>query len=49
MQCRITLGAIDAAALGPFMKQVHATVEKTRKVLSILFVISLAGTISGHH
>ena len=39
------MGAIDAAALGPFKKQ--AADEKTGKVFSILVVISLVCTISG--
>ena len=38
-----SVGAVAAAALCPFT----ATDEKTRKVFSILVVISLVGTISG--
>jgi len=38
------VGAIDAAALGPFKKQ---PAVKTRKVFSLLVVISLIGIISG--
>ena len=34
-QCRIKVGAIDAAALGPLKKSVTATDEKMRKVISI--------------
>jgi len=48
-QCRIKMGAIDAAALGPFKKRPTATDEKTTKVFSTLVVISLIGTISGKH
>ena len=38
-----SVSAVAAAALHPFT----ATDEKTRKVFSILVVISLVGTISG--
>ena len=47
-QCRIKVGAIDAAALGPLKKSVTAADEKTRKVFCIiLVVISVVGTVSG--
>ena len=48
VQCRIELGAGDAAALGSFKKQAphgHGH-EKTRKLVSIFVVISLVVTIS---
>jgi len=42
------VGAVDAAALGPFKKyRPTATDEKTRKVFSVFVVISPVGTISG--
>jgi len=46
MQCRIKVGAIDAAALGPFKKYAHGHGREKRKVFSILVVIFLVGTIS---
>jgi len=46
MQCRIKVGAIDAAALGPFKKYAHGHGQEKRKVFSILVVIFLVGTIS---
>jgi len=46
--CRIKVGATDAAASGPFKKQARgSTDEITRKVFSVLVVISLVNTISG--
>jgi len=39
------VGAIDAAALGPFKKQAHG--HGREKVFSILVAISLVGAISG--
>jgi len=41
------VGAIDAAALGPFKKQAHGPRTRKRKIFSILVVIFLVGTISG--
>jgi len=50
-QCRIEVGTFDAAALGSFgdsrNRRPAATDEKTRKMFSILVVISPVGTISG--
>ena len=48
-QCRIKVGAIDAAALGTFKKQVHGRRgrENEKSLFSILVVISLVGAISG--
>jgi len=43
---QITVGAVDAAALGPFKKQAHCHGQENRKVFSVLVVISLVGTIS---
>jgi len=41
-QCRIKVGATNAAALGPFKKQAHSHGrENEKKVFSILAVISL--------
>jgi len=40
------VGAIDAAALGPFKKSAHGR-GREKEVFSILVVISLVGTISG--
>jgi len=45
-QCHIKVGAIDAAALGPFKKQAHGHIRE-KEVFSILVVISLLDTISG--
>jgi len=45
-QCRVKVGAIDAAALGPFKKWAHGH-GREKDVFSILIVISLVGTISG--
>jgi len=44
-QCRIKVGAVDAAALGSFNKQTHGH-GREKEVFSILVVISLFGTIS---
>ena len=42
------VGAIDAAAFGPFRKQAHGHGRENEKsLLHILVAISLAGTISG--
>ena len=47
-QCRIKVGAIDAAALGPFKKWARGHGREDEKsLLYILVVISLVGTISG--
>ena len=43
-QCRMKLGAVDAAHS---RNRPTATDEKTRKVFSVLIVISLVGTIAG--
>jgi len=46
--CRITVGAIDAAASGPFKKQAHGHGRENEKSLLCIFVvIALVGTISG--
>ena len=45
-QCRIKVGAIDAAALGPLEIGPRPRTRK-KEVFSILVVISLVGTISG--
>jgi len=44
-QCRIKVGAVDAAALGPFKKNAHGH-RREKEVFAILVVISLVGTIS---
>ena len=40
------MGAIDAAALGPF-KKLHTARPRTREVLPVSVAISPVGTISG--
>jgi len=40
------VGATDAVALGPFMKQVHDHGREKRNHFSVLVTISLVGTIS---
>jgi len=48
VQYRMKVGAIDAAAFGPFKKQAHGHGRENEKsLLHILVAISLAGTISG--
>jgi len=37
-QCRIKVGAIDAAALGPFEKQAHGHGRENEKVFSIFWL-----------
>jgi len=48
-QCRIKVGAIDAAALGPNSRNRPTTTDekKRKKIISLLAVISPVGTISG--
>jgi len=45
-QCRIKVGAVDAAALDPFKKLAHGH-GREKEAFSILVVISLLGTVSG--
>ena len=46
-QCRIKVGAIDAAALFAHPRNRPAATDEKKRVFSILVVISLVGTISG--
>ena len=45
-QCRIKVGAIDAAALGPFKKQAHGHGRENEKSLLCFGCNFLVGTIS---
>jgi len=47
MKCRIKVGAIDAAALGPLKKQAHGHGREKEKKLLYFGCDSLVGTISG--
>ena len=51
MPVGLRLGAIDAAALGPFEKYIVGPRPRTRKrkVFSLLIVIFVVGTISIYH
>jgi len=48
-QFRINVGAVDAAALGPFRKYAHGHGREKRKVFSVLVVISVVGTVGKNH
>jgi len=41
------VGAVDAAAFGPFKKQAHGHGREKKSLLDIFVMISLVGTISG--
>ena len=48
LQCRIKMGAIDAAALGPFVKYAHGMGDKFFLLFSVFSSLRTAGWLRCH-